>query len=217
MNKNNKGFMLLETLIVSTIILSTLVFLFVQFTNIKTSYEISFRYNTVPGIYMAKEISDFLIENNIDADLSNELDNNTNGFIDIKSKINSYTSADTGIIELYYKMITDMDIKQIIYTSNDLTNLKSYLNSESVDKTIFTEKFKEFIFSLKDTGGSNNRLFIMFGKNTDNNTFTSIIIGFDICINGDNAICFKFTPKDPNWKVTNVHDALEYLRNEVKL
>lgn len=212
MNKNNKGFMLLETLIVSTIILSTLVFLFVQFTNIKTSYEISFKYNTVPGIYIAKELSDFLLENNIDSDLSNKLDENENGFINITS----HTDINNGENSFYQTMITNMNIKSVIYTSDNLENLKTYLNSNSVDKTIFTEKFKEFIFSLKTNSTSNNRLIIMF----NDNTFVSIIIGIsdaDMCMYELNAKCFEFTPEDPNWKVTNVHDALEYLRNEVKL
>lgn len=208
MNKNSKGFMLLETLIVSTIILSTLIFLFVQFTNIKSSYEISFKYNTVPGIYLAKELSDFLVENEVESFLSNELSKNTEGgngyiLIDNASQFNNIDST------LYKKMLNDMDIKHVIYTTDSMDQLKAYLNSDKRDSTVFTESFKEFIFSLKSTNTSNNRLVIMF----NNKTFASIIIGIDsVCVNGQNAICFKYEPKDTNWKVTNVHEALEYLR-----
>lgn len=212
MDKNNKGFMLLETLIVSTIILSTLIFLFVQFTNIKSSYEISFKYNTVPGIYIAKELSDFLLENDIDTNLSNQLDSENNGFVNIKP----HTYINKGENSFYQTMITNMNIKSVIYTSDNLEKLKTYLNGNSVDKTIFTEKFKEFIFNLKTNSTSNNRLIIMF----NDNTFASIIIGIsdaDMCMYELSAKCFEFTPEDSNWKVTNVHDALEYLRNEVKL
>jgi len=84
MKKNNKGFMLLETLIVSTIILSTLIFLFIQFSNIKTSYEISFTHNTIPGIYIAKELSDFLVTSGNNTKLDTKLKNVENGFINIK-------------------------------------------------------------------------------------------------------------------------------------
>lgn len=209
MNKNTKGFMLLETLIVSTIILSTLIFLFVQFTNIKSSYEISFKYNTVPGLYLAKELSDFLVENEIESFLSNELskvnsENNT-GYILIDNALqfNNINNA------FYKEMLNDMDIKHAIYTTDNMEQFKAYLNSDRRDSTVFTESFKEFIFSLKLTDTSNNRLIIMF----NNKTFASIIIGFDsVCVNGQNAICFKYEPKDTNWKVTNVHEALEYLR-----
>lgn len=208
MNKNSKGFMLLETLIVSTIILSTLIFLFVQFTNIKSSYEISFKYNTVPGIYLAKELSDFLVENEVESFLSNELSKNAEGgngyiLIDSASQFNNIDST------LYKRMLNDMDIKHVIYTTDSMDQLKTYLNSDKRDSTVFTESFKEFIFSLKSTNTSNNRLVIMF----NNKTFASIIIGIDsVCVNGQNAICFKYEPKDTNWKVTNVHEALEYLR-----
>jgi len=169
MKKNNKGFMLLETLIVSTIILSTLIFLFIQFSNIKTSYEISFTHNTIPGIYIAKELSDFLVENNINSDLSNQLDDFENGFINIKT----HTYINNGENLFYQNMIKDMNIKNVIYTSDNLTTLKTYLNSNSIDKTIFTESFKNFIFKLKTKESNNNRLIIMF----NDNTFASIVIG----------------------------------------
>ena len=210
MNKNNKGFMLLETLIVSTIILSTLIFLFIQFTNIKSSYEISFKYNTIPGIYIAKELSDFLIENNINDSLSNQLDNEDNGFINIKT----HTHINNGENNFYQTMIFNMNIKSIIYTSDNLDKIKSYLSSTSVDSSIFTESFKEFIFSLKTKNSTNNRLIIMF----NDKTFASIIIGIDSgindnCSNNLSAECFSFIAEDKNWRATTVYEALEDLRN----
>ena len=63
MKKRNKGFMLIETLVVSTFIISTLIYLYVQFTNLKKSYDISFRYDTIPGLYSAKEIDKFINNN----------------------------------------------------------------------------------------------------------------------------------------------------------
>ena len=44
MKKRNKGFILLETLVVSTFIITLLIYLYVQFSNLKKSYDISFRY-----------------------------------------------------------------------------------------------------------------------------------------------------------------------------
>lgn len=169
MKKNNKGFMLLETLIVSTVILSTLIFLFVQFSNIKSSYEISFTHNTIPGIYIARELSDLLIETGDSIVLSNELDNSQNGYINITSSILSINK------DFYEEMMTHMNIKDIIYTDNNLTTLKTHLNSENIDKNIFTESFKNFIFKLKnkETNKKMGRLIIKF----NDNTFASIVIG----------------------------------------
>ena len=168
MNKNVKGFMLLETLIVSTIILSTLVFLFIQFTNIKTSYEISFKYNTIPGIYKAKELSDFLVENGLDTSLSNQLDKEVNGFVNIKT----HTYISNGSNDFYVKMLKDMNVRNIIYTSDNLTTLKEYLNGNSVD-TIFTESFKNFILGINTKETLNSRLIIMY----NDDTFATIIVG----------------------------------------
>ena len=69
----------------------------------------------------------------------------------------------------------DSNIKNVIYTNNNLTTLKSYLNSDKIDKNIFTESFKNFIFKIKtkNTNENNGRIIIMF----KDNTFASIVIG----------------------------------------
>ena len=57
MKKNSNGFTILETLITSTLVISTLVFLYVQFNNLERNYDDSFRFNTVNGIHKVKELS----------------------------------------------------------------------------------------------------------------------------------------------------------------
>lgn len=59
MKKNNKGFTMLETLIASTLIVSTLVFLYVQFNSLLTNYNESFTLNTVQGIHNAKQLAKY--------------------------------------------------------------------------------------------------------------------------------------------------------------
>ena len=75
MKKRNKGFILLETLVVSTFIITVLIYLYIQFTNLKKSYDISFRYDTISGLYGAKEIDKFI--------------NNNYGYTDFLEKIES--------------------------------------------------------------------------------------------------------------------------------
>lgn len=163
----NQGFMLLETLIVSTIILSTLVFLYIQFSNIKSNYDVSFRYNTIPGLYAANEIGDFLVENN-NTDLAAQIENETNGYINITSP-----STITGNSDLYNGLITDMNINTIIYVNDDLTSLKTYL-SDPNGTTIFTEEFKKYIMNLNTNSNTNkDRVIIKF----NDNTFASILLG----------------------------------------
>ena len=62
MQKNNKGFILVETLLVSVFILTTLVFLFVQFRSIKKGFDDIFKYNTVTGMYAACNFSTYIKE-----------------------------------------------------------------------------------------------------------------------------------------------------------
>ena len=51
--KNNKGFAITEILILSTVITGILLFMYSQFKNINRSYQTSFIYDTVEGMYLA--------------------------------------------------------------------------------------------------------------------------------------------------------------------
>lgn len=53
---NNKGFMLVEILVVSVFIATVLVVMFAQFKKINKSYNISFNYNTVEGLYLLDNV-----------------------------------------------------------------------------------------------------------------------------------------------------------------
>ena len=169
---NNSGFMLLETLIVSTVILGTLVFLYVQFVNVKASYEVSFKYNTIPGIYMSREMGSFIynLNNNGYSSLQNRLNNSQNGYIQIEPSVinNTYDST------LFTKMVDQMNIDYVIFTSDDLTNLKSYLSSNnSSGSSIFNAQFKKYILNLNTEGTNKNRLIIAF----IDETYASVLIG----------------------------------------
>lgn len=58
--KSQKGFMLVETLVVTTFIAGVFIFLFIQFSNLNKNYKSSFKYDTVEGKYALKDIEDYL-------------------------------------------------------------------------------------------------------------------------------------------------------------
>ena len=60
---NNKGFMLVEVLVVSVFISSILIVMFVQFKKINNSYNVSFNYNTVDSLYLLNNVKKRLITN----------------------------------------------------------------------------------------------------------------------------------------------------------
>ena len=58
MKKN--GFALVETLIVSTVVASILIYMFVQFNNLQNRYSESFRYNDVDDLYKLDSLKSYL-------------------------------------------------------------------------------------------------------------------------------------------------------------
>ena len=62
MKKNKMGFMLVETLIVSTLVSTILVVLFVQFNNIVKNFSKDFHYNNVSELYATQNIKKFIME-----------------------------------------------------------------------------------------------------------------------------------------------------------
>lgn len=64
MKKNNSlGFMLIETLLVSTFVLGVLTYLYMQFSALKRSYNDSFKYDTIPALYGTKNLNQYIINN----------------------------------------------------------------------------------------------------------------------------------------------------------
>lgn len=158
MKKNNKGFMLLETLVAATFILGTLIFLFVQFSSINRSYETSFKYNTITGLYHAKEMASFLIEDGYTT-IDDKLTNSTEGFIDITNCV--YSSS------LCKKIVQSINANKILYVNENISSLKNNLSISNYNKDIFSEGFKKFILQLNTVEPSGkNRLIIEYKNNT---------------------------------------------------
>ena len=162
MKKNSKGFVLIETLIASTFILGTLVFLYIQFSNVKRAYDVSFDYNSIPNLYSAKTLEQYIKEQGYQ-NIINQIDENEYGFVDISSclEFNSYCKP----------LLEALNINQIIMTKNDISSLQNNLNS-----TNFSSTFKNFIKKI-DSKTINNKYRLII--NFKNETFASITIGDD--------------------------------------
>ena len=156
--KNNKGFMLVEALVMSMIVIGTLTFMYIQFQNISRSYEKSFNYNTITDLYITNEVKNYLINNSLVDTFKNEVDNNTSKYI----KIGDIT--DSGFVELKEKG----QIKTIILANESLSELKGKKTKD------LSEKFNDFINYLKvDKEGNGYRLLIEF----NDDTYASLRIG----------------------------------------
>lgn len=166
MKKKNKGFLLLETIMVSTFIISTLVYLYVQFINLKKNYDISFRYDTITGLYNLKEIDKFISTNYGYIDLIEDVDSSTHHYIEIYNddEINlSYFSSNS----VYLKdLIHLMNAKTIIFYKNS-NELKNVLK----DSNIYSNEL--YLYILKQNVVENNDYYTLLVEYNDN-TFASI-------------------------------------------
>lgn len=167
MKKNNKGFVLLETLIVATFVLGTLIFLYIQFSNVKRNYEISFRYNTVPNLYNLKTLTNYLNNNGYNEIYDNYL-GEENGYLDITSCVVA------GGGSLCDTILQNMNVKKAIFIGNDITDLQNYLKKSSYDKNLFDQEFRSFILSMETKSiNTKNRIVVEF----NDNTFATVSIG----------------------------------------
>lgn len=176
MKKNEKGFTLLETLIVSTVVVGTLIYLFTQINNVKTNYDISFRYNTIPGLFSAKNVVEYLKDSGYSR-LITTLDNSANDYVVIESN----SDLDKGNNDYYEKLKDETNIKKILFVKDDITVLKEkikacYDNITDNNTAICSEEeeMKKFIRNLSTDSFQNTyRIIIEY----NDLTFASIEIG----------------------------------------
>lgn len=155
---NNRGFMTVEVLIVSTFIISVFVFLFVQFRSINQNYHVSFKYNTVNGLYAANNIRKYLNSINID-DMKEEIDDSF--YVDITECPIQYITRLTYCETLFEKL----DVDTVYITNQDLTDLKSSLRNSL--KYVFKEDMKDFINYIKyDSQKIGYRIIVKFNDET---------------------------------------------------
>ena len=110
---NRKGFMLTETLIVATMLVSVLLVLYIQFKNINTNFSESYSYNSVGASYNLYNVKKY-VENNNYSLLAEKL--KTNSYIDLTSCLDTYFTS-TDYCEILFNKL---DIKQVIITNENI-------------------------------------------------------------------------------------------------
>lgn len=143
---NNKGFMLAETLIVSTFVACVLIFLFIQFTNLGKAYDDSYIYNTPEGLYALEDIKEY-INTDLDVQLYIEQNIETMKYIDL-------TDCSLFINKDYCVNLFELEnIDRIFVTTNDF-------DKQSI--TGYNEDFKIFINKIINEGNEKYRLVASF-------------------------------------------------------
>lgn len=155
--KCNQGFMLAETLIVTTFVAGILLFLYIQFSNLNKSYDESYQYNTVEGIYALQDIK-YYIESDATALSYIEANIDDLKYIDIKN-CQIFNSKEDCLTLLQLE-----NIKSIFITTNKvpINLIKDY-----------NQDFLHFISKISQEGNQPYRIVTEF----NNSTFATIRFG----------------------------------------
>lgn len=98
MKLGRNGFMLVEVVVVSAVIATVLVTMFIAINRVSSAYSTRDSYNSVDALYLAMAVNDILRENN---DLSDLVCNNSNANEITDSSLKE-AYKDIGSINLYY-------------------------------------------------------------------------------------------------------------------
>ena len=189
--KNNKGFMLAEVVVTSTVVLTTLIGLYITFNKLYKNYNIRSVYYDIDGIYAIKNMNSILLDsgelNNI---IKEFYDNYDNGNSTIKDIIDNKECSITSIERKCSDLQKAYNINNLYITTYDIPAINSL--TEEVNNTTFKEylSFVKKYYNLNqeytypkskiedDNAKKYNYLFIIeYTKNDDKNYYASLGLG----------------------------------------
>lgn len=177
MKKNVKGFMLIETLVVSTIVTTVLVFLYVQFNNIVKNFNRELHYNSVNNLYILEGVKNYIINDesffsSLKTNLLTKIINDDVYYIQIVKDGAVQMTFDTTFEDLieFYK------IKNMIFTVNPINLTKA--DYKKIANPNF-ENFIKYIDKGKKEKDDDQNVFIndyRFFVELEDNQFASLKI-----------------------------------------
>ena len=129
MKKNDRGFMLVEILLVVTVIITSMIFLYVQISNMDDTYSEVFEYNTITGIYAMENIKNFLIDDGVDR-IKEGLKENE--YIDLSNCDTNYIYNPSYCTIL----LESVNVKTLYFTKQNIVNLYDINFNNNMEKFI---------------------------------------------------------------------------------
>lgn len=154
MKKNDRGFMLVEILLVVTVVVTSMIFLYVQISNMDETYDDAFKYNTITSIYAMENIKNFLIDDGMDK-VKSVL--NSSNYVDL-------SNCDTAYIEnvSYCTMLFEnINAKKVYFTKQNVVPLY---------EEDFQENMKKFIKKISYDNSDSYRLIVEYNDGTFSST-----------------------------------------------
>lgn len=164
MKKSSGGFILAETIIVSTLALTILVVLYTQFSKISHNYDITFKYNSVENIYAVNNFKMYLLKSGY-SNLIGALESSQSSYIELQA-----CPIDYLIENSHCKNLVDViGAKYILFTNADTLDLKNEIETND----IFSFEMKEFIKTIsRSVNDDQYRLIVEF----KDGSFATILI-----------------------------------------
>ena len=170
MKKNNSlGFMLIETLLVSTFVLGVLTYLYMQFSALKRSYSDNFKYDTIPALYGIKNLNQYILNNGgynkiVTESIKKSEPYKSSGYTEFSCvNLDSATTCSS--------FIEALEIEKIYLVNDNI--FKDKINTEL---SIFNNDDELYHFARKinfDTDSEDNNNYHLIVKYSDN-TFSTI-------------------------------------------
>ena len=157
MKKNNYGFMLIETLLVSTFVLGVLTYLYLQFSALKRSYDDSFKYDTVPSLYGVRNINQYIVQNGGYDSIKNNI--NTLGYTEYECTTNACTN-----------LFNELETEKIYFVNDSI-----FKNNVNINTVIFSDDDELYHFAKKIAYSTNSGDYHLIVKYR-NGTFATISI-----------------------------------------
>lgn len=145
MKKN--GFILIETLIATTLIASVFTILFIEFNNIKENYKYTFENNTVEKMYATSNIKNYILSNGYENIIP------LTNFIDITSCQN-FTNNKSQCENL----MNVLEVKQALLLPDDMNSMKGNL----LNSNLLSSNLKRFVKLFNDTSSNGYRLIVEY-------------------------------------------------------
>ena len=150
---NNKGFMLVEVIIVTVIVATLMTSLYVAFTRVYKVYDLKSRYSNIDGIYALNTIMNYYIEN---VSMNKLINDTKDKYINIRSNssycnTNNYCEKIKNIIDNYkINNLYIIDKEKLIDNINEedtTQTLKDYINylNDTLDKTDNNNSVKAYL------------------------------------------------------------------------
>ena len=151
MKKNSKGFMLVEVIVTSTIILTAMIGLYSSFNKLYQKYNTKNNYYSIDGLYATKEMLNHLLNDDFNTFLNDNLDKTSTIYLIKNGECQEITQIDSdfcsSIKDLYNiknMIFTEYDACSLIFDDDHNNKYKCKLSNEKYLQ-VTNETFKDYI------------------------------------------------------------------------